>query len=180
MKILMRKKSPTMKRNQMTICDCRIISPGGRKSQGEWRTGITTHPLYGLWRQMKYRCKLGTRYEKNYASRGIGVCSQWLEDFRVFLKDMGDRPSKKHSLDRKDNNGSYCPHNCRWATQHQQIMNSRVIKRKGNLPRWINLTKWGTYVVKRSISGRVIRAGVFKTRVDALKAAKKIGVLYGT
>ena len=39
---------------------------------------------------------------------------------------MGDRPSKKHSIDRVDNNKGYYKGNCVWATAKTQARNTRA------------------------------------------------------
>jgi hypothetical protein len=80
---------------------------------------------YGTWTAMRHRCSNSnsTNYHL-YGARGIRVCDRW-DDFALFLQDMGPKPSKKHSIDRIDNDGNYCPENCRWATAKQQSHNSR-------------------------------------------------------
>lgn len=60
----------------------------------------------------------------NYGGRGITVCKRWTL-FKNFLKDMGKRPSSKHTLDRKDNNGNYEKGNCRWVVRKEQMRNIR-------------------------------------------------------
>ena len=84
---------------------------------------------YAAWINMKARCynKKNNRY-KNYGGRGIIVCIRWLECFENFLVDMGRKPNKLHSLDRKDNNGNYEPNNCRWSTKMIQANNRRYTK----------------------------------------------------
>ncbi len=85
-----------------------------------------SHPLYGAWVGLLDRCNNpnGKDY-KNYRARGITVCSRWESSFESFIEDMGDKPTPKHSLDRIDNDKGYYKDNCRWATEKQQMNNTR-------------------------------------------------------
>lgn len=96
---------------------------------------IENRAIYAIYNSMKQRCfNPNTRSYKNYGGRGITVCDRWLgkNGFRNFLKDMGERPEGKtksgralYSIDRIDNDGNYEPDNCRWATPHEQGLNTR-------------------------------------------------------
>jgi len=80
---------------------------------------------YGIWRRMHERCtNPKDRSFRHYGGRGIDVCARW-DDFAAFLKDMGESPSRAHSIDRINNDGNYEPGNCRWATAAEQARNTR-------------------------------------------------------
>lgn len=113
------------------------------------------HPLYATWSKMKSRCnnKRGKDYFY-YGARGVKVCSRWNKSFLLFLKDMGEKPTKQHSLDRVNNNGNYSPRNCRWATVQQQVENARPFFQCKNGHKWTpETTRYG----KTKKSGNKIR-----------------------
>lgn len=90
---------------------------------------------------MTARCRdPGRDNFKYYGGRGITVCDRWLRGeggitgFECFLADMGPKPSPEHSIDREDNDGNYEPSNCRWATQTEQVANSRKVLGKEASP----------------------------------------------
>lgn len=91
------------------------------------RHGLHKSPEYQNWTHMIARCEnQNLRGWENYGGRGISVCAGWRKSFELFLLDMGNRPSLKHSLDRFPNNdGNYEPGNVRWATMAQQLRNTR-------------------------------------------------------
>lgn len=88
---------------------------------------MTNSHEYSSWGSMIQRCENANHAAfKNYGGRGVKICKEWRNSFETFLKDMGPRPSLKHSLDRFPNNdGNYEPGNCRWATIAEQHLNRR-------------------------------------------------------
>lgn len=126
------------------ICDCGTevktrgasLKDGSTQSCGclnkeRTKKENTTHGLSGTTEYCIYQGAIQRCYNKNnpqyidYGGRGITVCDEWLHSFETFLKDMGNRPSKKHSIDRINNEGNYELGNCRWATSTEQAKNRR-------------------------------------------------------
>ncbi len=88
--------------------------------------GNKSSPEYNSWRSIKARC-LNTSHQRYplYGGSGVIMYPKWVHDFKLFLHDVGPRPSHAHTLDRIKNDQGYVPGNVRWAI-------SRAQNRKGN------------------------------------------------
>lgn len=98
---------------------------------------MTKSREYQAWGAMVNRCTNSNNISfHHYGGRGIGICPHWRNSFEAFFSDLGPRPQgqrpREYSLERIDNSKGYlcplcCPPigNCRWATQPEQVRNSR-------------------------------------------------------
>lgn len=86
--------------------------------------GMAGSPEHKIWMGIKCRCKCpsATGYSR-YGGRDIAVCESWRDSFEAFYRDMGPRPTPKHTVERKDNDKGYCKENCVWATRTEQMRN---------------------------------------------------------
>lgn len=104
--------------------------------------------MFGRWTTIKSRCE-NPNFPKfaQYGARGIVVCIEW-HDFATYVKDiesLGPQPSTDHTLDRKDNNGSYALWNIRWATRSEQRRNQqRKVKLYTVGESSLSLTEWAS------------------------------------
>lgn len=109
-----------------TSCGCyqREIAKQANTIHGKSGRGDRRSRVYVIWMNMIQRCtnEQSTSWPR-YGGLGITVCDRWMK-FENFLFDMGEPPAK-HSIDRKNNTGSYCLENCVWASNKQQARNKR-------------------------------------------------------
>ena len=134
-------------------CRCRcgtVVSiPTGHLRSGHTRScgpclrgefhGMSDSDEFRIWARIKQRCtNPNTDDWPLYGGRGVFMCLGFQESFALFHEILGPRPGKKHSVDRIDNDGGYACGRCdecrennrvlnvRWATQPEQMANTRV------------------------------------------------------
>lgn len=142
------------------------------KTHGQRHTRI-----YSIYHDMKRRCYNPNRKNyKNYGAKGISVCNEWRDDFVSFYEwAIKNGYTDKLTIDRIDNNGNYCPENCRWVDrkiQNNNKSNNHLVTYNGKtqtLKKWseelgldysallarINKYKWG---IKRTLETDVIKS----------------------
>lgn len=117
-----RLRSHTLIGKQTLSCGCRRadVTRAVNTRHGQLHT-----KLYKTWQSMHARCRnpYNPSYQ-HYGGRGITVCLAW-QDFLTFAADMGQPPTPRHTLERRNTEGHYEPGNCLWATQKVQQRNRR-------------------------------------------------------
>ena len=137
--------------------------------------------LYNIWSNMIQR----TTNPKHpsyaiYGARGITVCDEWRDcaSFLAWAKSSGYDDGL--TLDRVDNDGNYCPENCRWVTRKVQQRNRRVnrlLTYKGEtkcVAEWaetLGLSPWTLlnrvkrgWSVEKALSTPTIHTGLWRMR----------------
>lgn len=101
--------------------------------------------LYGVWKCMRQRCSdPNVSRAKYYVNKGITVCDEW-SDYLVFREwAMSNGYKEGLTLDRINNDGNYCPENCRWVTYEVQANNHSRNKRLSYNGETKTLSEWAS------------------------------------
>lgn len=146
-----------LKYGKTRSCGCFRLA---RIKEANTRHGLEGSPEYRAWVSMKRRVLDATHPAyHNYGGRGITVHEPWINDFGAFIKHVGLRPSKDHSLERKDNDAGYVPGNLRWATRVEQGNNRRTNRIIEHAGRKQTVSEWA-----RELG---VSKGLLKNRLDA-------------
>lgn len=118
-----------------TSCGCQTLRKNGEQRKAiehhgdaKKQNGRSKGRIYSIWCCMMNRTghHAGSieKAKRDYQDRGIDICDEWKKSyvaFREWALSHGYRDDL--SIDRIDNDGSYCPDNCRWATAIEQRHN---------------------------------------------------------
>lgn len=136
-------------------CGCLFLESLKKRSRVHY---LSNTYEYKAWANMKTRClnKKGIQY-KDYGGRGISIDKNWKNSFLNFYKDMGPRPTNKHTLDRINNNKGYYKNNCRWTTMEVQNCNQRRNKYLSYKGMRKTISEWAKFL---KLSDGTIRARI--------------------
>lgn len=112
-----------LKNGDRVSCGCTYVKSDKRQPvpRGLRKKHLLT---FSSWQGMLARC----HYRNNNKSKcyeGVEICDEWLS-FERFLRDMGDRPSIEHSLDRQKAELGYSKDNCRWLLKIENSGRTRL------------------------------------------------------
>lgn len=162
-------------------CSCYRIQ---RTKESNTKHGQSYNPIYQVWAGMWGRCNNpNDKFYHNYGGRGINICDEWKESKVFFSWALKNGYVHGLELDRKNNDGDYCPDNCRFVTVKQNQRNkrnNRFIEFRGEsktVAEWCELMNMKYYVVLRRLNrGWSADLALTKSEKYVLKKADRISL----
>lgn len=144
-----------LRMNEVQSCGC-------LNEEVKFKHGQSHTKLHNIWLNIKARCtNERNKNYNNYGGRGIKVCDEWIgkNGFINFYNWSYENGYKEGlSIDRINNDGNYCPENCRWVTMKVQANNTRKNRyityngERRTLSEWSEITGISAYVLQNRLS----------------------------
>ncbi|MDQ1281602.1 MAG: hypothetical protein QG670_2867 [Thermoproteota archaeon] len=166
-----------LRKGKKLSCGCvRVVNENGRIITRKGRTGQSRKGIpnpknlihgFGKTRlattrnNMMQRC-YNPKHKSypQYGGRGITVCDEWINNLPSFYEWAVASGYKDNlTIDRIDNNGNYCPENCKWSTSIEQGNNQRTNRHITYQGKTLTPTQWGREL---KIAVHLIRNRIFK------------------
>jgi len=171
-----------IRNNHTTSCGCYLdeMRPTFNLSHGK-----TGSDLYNVWASMIGRCE----YEpsscwEHYGGRGITVCKEWRESFESFYEWAKDKYAADLQIDREDNDGNYCPENCRFVSRSLNVINRGKLRNNTSGYTGVSYDThnsiWTAKIGYQAMSKKAIMLGYFQDKHTAVEARNAFIKKYNT
>lgn len=141
-----------LRRGELKSCGCLL---GGKH-------GLRKHPLYHIWKDMRYRCHSENSKANTYRENNIVVCENWRNDPSTFIRWAENNGYKKGlQIDRINNDGNYEPSNCRFVTNRENTLNKTRL-RSDNKTGFVGVSKKNNrFIARVARYGKLYHVGSF-------------------
>lgn len=126
--------------------------------------------LYSIWESMVTRCTNcnAPNYER-YGGRGVTICPEWRSPLLFIEWAENNGYQDDLTIERIDNDGSYYPENCCWATKTEQAHN-RKMRADNTSGYWGVSPKKDMWAATITHKRKQLHIGSFLTSEEAAKA----------
>ena len=155
-----------------------ILMKNGLKNKRKYeKHGLSNHPLCQVWyNKIRYCENPNDEDYENYGKRGITICDEWRNSIIAFYNWCIKNGWKKGlQIDRIDNDGNYCPENCRFVTAFDNMHNQGDMQRNNTsgyrCVYWVKRNKkWLARIIVRDITHGL---KLHNTKKEALEVLNK-------
>lgn len=109
---------------------CNLLPPSKKNNHRKCeRHGDRYTKLWKEWNTILWRCNpKNKRHHVWYSDNGIKMCDEWMSYIAFKAWALNNGFEEHLTIDRIDSTKDYCPSNCRWLTQADNVRNIQTSK----------------------------------------------------